>query len=207
MLLSHAPRELHRVILFSSAQEMTSLSEHERNVVESHALGESLNHLLEPLQDVERSYSLVNSLGVADDRPEQDCQEAVSLLLSALINTEASLLLQSRFSSRDIASELFSLSLRVRKGSFCYNDYRPLVKLIIQRNPNASDYDIWSAVLDLIGTNSRTTPPPRPVVILQQTLSVRNTSSFANSTEYRKYVDTVLKEELSNFHACDNITL
>ncbi|QSS58806.1 hypothetical protein I7I51_08235, partial [Histoplasma capsulatum] len=180
---------------------MTSLSEHERNVVESHALGESLNHLLEPLQDVERSYSLVNSLGVADDRPDQDCQKAVSLLLSALINTEAALLLQSRFSSRDIASELFSLSLRVRKGSFCYNDYRPLVKLIIQRNPNASDYDIWSAVLDLIGTNSRTTPPPRPVISLQQTPSIRNTSSFANSTEYRKYVDTVLKEELGNFHA------
>ncbi|EER38501.1 conserved hypothetical protein [Histoplasma capsulatum H143] len=54
------------------------------------------------------------------------------------------------------------------------------------KNPNASDYDIWSAVLDLIGTNSRTTPPPRPVVFLQQTPSVRNTSSFANSTEYRK---------------------
>ena len=180
---------------------MTSLLEHEHNVVKSHALNESLNHLLKPLQDAERSYSLVSSLDGADDRSEQDCQKAVALLLSTLIDTEAALFLQSRISNRDIASELFSLSVRVRKGNFSYNYYRPLVKLVIQRNPKASDYDIWSAVLDLISTDLSTTPPPRPIASFQQTPFVHNTSSFANSTEYRKHVDTIFKEELGHFDA------
>ena len=41
-----------------------------------------------------------------------------------------------------------------------------------------------------------TTTPPRPALSSQQTPWLRNTSSFVNSSEYRKYVDNVLKEEL-----------
>nr|KMM69394.1 hypothetical protein CPAG_05710 [Coccidioides posadasii RMSCC 3488] len=180
---------------------MTSLSETEHEVVKSHTLGKSLDHLLEPLQDAERSYSFISSLDGTDDTPEQGYQKAVSLLLSALIDTEAALVLQSRTSSHDIASELFALSVLVRKGDFSYNYYRPLVKLVIQRNPKASDHHIWSAILDLISADSRTTPPPRPIVALQQTPWLQNTSSFANSTEYRKHVDAALKEELGDLHA------
>lgn len=40
------------------------------------------------------------------------------------------------------------------------------------------------------------TPPLRLASSFQQTPWLRNTSSFANSTEHRKYVDDVLKEEL-----------
>ncbi|KAJ2904886.1 hypothetical protein MKZ38_006927 [Zalerion maritima] len=41
-----------------------------------------------------------------------------------------------------------------------------------------------------------TPPPPRSVRSLQQTPRLRNTSSFVNSSEHRKYVYNFLKEEL-----------
>ncbi|QVM09499.1 hypothetical protein D8B26_004159 [Coccidioides posadasii str. Silveira] len=185
----------------SSSGKEAVLTRTRHEVVKSHTLGKSLDHLLEPLQDAERSYSFISSLDGTDDTPEQGYQKAVSLLLSALIDTEAALVLQSRTSSHDIASELFALSVLVRKGDFSYNYYRPLVKLVIQRNPKASDHHIWSAILDLISADSRTTPPPRPILALQQTPWLQNTSSFANSTEYRKHVDAALKEELGDLHA------
>jgi hypothetical protein len=55
---------------------MASLSEDDRKVIKDHPLGESLGRLLEPLQDVERSYSLISSLDGPDDRSEQDCPQA-----------------------------------------------------------------------------------------------------------------------------------
>ncbi|KAH8647631.1 hypothetical protein BGZ61DRAFT_469845 [Ilyonectria robusta] len=64
---------------------------------------------------------------------------------------------------------------------------------------------IWRQVYDAV---TESTPPPRPVASsIQQTPWLRNTSSFANSSEHRKYVDDVPKEELGpmcvglrNFH-------
>ncbi|KAI9375562.1 kinase-like domain-containing protein [Aspergillus egyptiacus] len=129
---------------------MVSLSEDDCKVIESHPLGNSLDNLQQSLRDVER-------FDGADDRPDEECQKAVSLFLSALIETEAALALRSRISSYDVATELALLSVRVRKGDVSYTHYRPPVKLVIQK---ASDSDIWSAVLDLIATLSRAITKP-----------------------------------------------
>ncbi|KAK2589875.1 hypothetical protein QQS21_012450 [Conoideocrella luteorostrata] len=49
------------------------------------------------------------------------------------------------------------------------------------------------------GAVTEHTPHPRPIASsLQQTPWVRNTSSFPNSSEYRQYVNKVLKEELGS---------
>lgn len=48
----------------------------------------------------------------------------------------------------------------------------------------------------LFTTLSPNRPPPRPPSSIAQTPWLRNTSSFDNSNEHRKYVDDVLKEEL-----------
>lgn len=45
-----------------------------------------------------------------------------------------------------------------------------------------------------------TTPPPHPALSSQQTPWLHNTSSFVNSSEHRKYVDNVLKEELGSIY-------
>ncbi|OJD28487.1 hypothetical protein ACJ73_00118 [Blastomyces percursus] len=135
---------------------MASLSEDDRDIIKRHPFRKSLDHLRKSLQDVERSFSVASSLDGANDSSEHDCQKAISRLLLGLADTEAGLVLRSRFSSRDVASELALLFGRVRKGDLSYTYYRPLVKLIIQK---ASDFDIWSAVLDLITKLLRVTPP------------------------------------------------
>ncbi|EAS32100.3 uncharacterized protein CIMG_03124 [Coccidioides immitis RS] len=178
---------------------MANLSQDDRITIKKYPLNNSLDHLQDLLQDTERFYTthLISDDGALDGLDEA-CQKTVSRLLSALQGTDAALVLQSRISSGNVASEMARLFERVQKGDFSYTYYRLLVKLVIQKAP---DFDIWNAVLSLIATSSQATPPPRPIASLQQTPWLRNTSSFVNSTEYRKHVDTILKEELGDLHA------
>ncbi|OJD26326.1 hypothetical protein ACJ73_02299 [Blastomyces percursus] len=98
--------------------------------------------------------------------------------------------------------------LQKAKGNFRYDDYRPLVHLVIQRPPVAEsrdvetwNFNVWNSVLGLIDTASRVThPPAHPISSIQQTPWLGNTSSLVNSTEYPKHVDIVLKEELGEIH-------
>jgi hypothetical protein len=56
---------------------------------------------------------------------------------------------------------------------------------------------IWDRVYDAV---TKSTPPPRPSSSFQQTPLSNNMGSFANSTELRKNVDDVLKEELGHLY-------
>lgn len=137
---------------------MATLSQDDRDLIARHPLDKTLYHLHKPLRDAEQSHTSTSSLhgDAADDSQDGD-QKAISRLLSALMGAEVALDLRSKPSSRDVVSELAALVRRVRKGDFSYAHYRPLVRLVIQK---ASDFEIWSAVLDLITTLSRVTPPP-----------------------------------------------
>lgn len=86
--------------------------------------------------------------------------------------------------------DLLALLSEVRSSLFEINRLRPLLKAIHDEQP---DETIWNKVYDAV---TETTPPPRLPLPLLQTPLLRNTSSFVNSTEYRKHVDAVLKEEL-----------
>ncbi|KMP10203.1 hypothetical protein CIRG_09884 [Coccidioides immitis RMSCC 2394] len=177
---------------------MANLSQENRNIIQQYPLNTSLDHLHDVLGDIEALYMShpVSSDGIPRHL-DKACQTAVSRLLSALQGTEVALVLRPGIGSRNVASELARLFERVQNHNFSYDSYRPLVKLVIQKK---TDIDIWNAILGLI-SDTRATPPPRSILSVQQTPLVHNTSSFANSTEYRKYVDTVLKEELGDLHA------
>jgi hypothetical protein len=54
---------------------------------------------------------------------------------------------------------------------------------------------IWNIVRNLV---VESTPPPRALPNLDQTPYSFNTSSFVNTSEYRKHVDDVLKVELGS---------
>ncbi|EER24891.1 hypothetical protein CPC735_014890 [Coccidioides posadasii C735 delta SOWgp] len=167
---------------------MTSLSEDDRKTIKDHPLNDSLDRLQRSLLDVE------HSLDRANDIPEHICQEAVSRLLAALQNTEAAFVLRSRISSCDVASEIAHLFARVRNGDFSYTHYRPLVKLIIQK---ASDYDIWSAILDLITTLSRVTPTPASVPpTFDNTPITHSSTSQQGSEQTRQLIEARVFEEI-----------
>jgi serine/threonine protein kinase len=84
----------------------------------------------------------------------------------------------------------------INSDDFDFNRIKPLLKAALVDEP--VDALIWDEVYSAV---TESTPPPRPIISsIHQTPWLRNTSSFANSSEHRKYVDDVLKEELGSMY-------
>lgn len=80
----------------------------------------------------------------------------------------------------------------MNSDDFDLDRIKPLLRVALA--DHRDDGLIWARVYDAV---TESTPPPRPIASsIQQTPWLRNTSSFANSSEHRKYVDNVLREEL-----------
>ncbi|OJD14653.1 hypothetical protein ACJ73_09058 [Blastomyces percursus] len=187
---------------------MAGLSQEDRNIIKKHPLTNLVDRLRGALQEAESIYESRLIHDGADESLGQLYRNAISKLLSALLGEEAALNIRSRISDGNVASDLAILFTGLQRANFSYNHYRRLVNLVIQRPPTESqnaetwNFDVWNAVFGLIDTVSRATPPPppHPTSSIQQTPWLRNTSSFVNSSEYRKHVDIVLKEELGEMH-------
>ncbi|KAL2755485.1 hypothetical protein ACRALDRAFT_1051127 [Sodiomyces alcalophilus JCM 7366] len=123
---------------------------------------------------------------------QEDLKKLAIGLLVALQSIEASHLLRSSGSGKSVFSDLLRLASAVDSGDFDLDRVKPLLKAALA--DHLDDALIWDRVSDAI---VESTPPPRPIASsTQQTPWLRNTSSFANSSEHRKYIDAVLKEEL-----------
>ncbi|KAB5513466.1 hypothetical protein GE09DRAFT_1013846 [Coniochaeta sp. 2T2.1] len=93
---------------------------------------------------------------------------------------------------KNLFSDLSRLNSAVNSDDFDLDRIKPLLRAALA--DHRDDALIWNRVYDAV---TESTPPPRPIASsIQQTPWLRNTSSFANSSEHRKYVDNVLKEEL-----------
>ncbi|KAI1370748.1 hypothetical protein F4677DRAFT_464937 [Hypoxylon crocopeplum] len=100
-----------------------------------------------------------------------------------------------RFGSSNLLSHLLRYASTVTSGDFDYDRVKPLLRAVIAKEP---DEKIWAQVYHAV---TESTPPPQPIAsALLQTPWLRNTSSFANSSEHRKYLDAVLKEELGTMY-------
>ncbi|KAF3492096.1 uncharacterized protein GIQ15_01613 [Arthroderma uncinatum] len=88
---------------------------------------------------------------------------------------------------------LYTDILRIA-ANFEVESLLPLLQAVRDKEP---DEAIWNKVYDAV---TESTPPPRPLPSFQQTPWLRNTSSFANSSEHRKHVDGILKEELGDMY-------
>jgi len=185
---------------------MTEFSLDDRIIIAEHPLGSSLDHLREPLQKVEQTYgpdSLSYNVNSSDEGP----QKVTSRLLTTLMGHEVALDLRSKTANRNVSSELATLVGRIRKGDFNYEHYGTLSRLVIK---NASDFDIWNGVLNIISSTSLITPSTRPIPqpttpppsrpsftsSFQQTPWFFNTGGFEDTSEHRKQVDDALKQEL-----------
>jgi hypothetical protein len=91
-----------------------------------------------------------------------------------------------------LRNKLLKIISAAATDEFDFDPIKPLLRLGLVDEPD--DTLIWDHVYDLVIDS---TPPPRPIASsFQQTPWLRNTSSFANSSEYRQDVDRVLKTEL-----------
>lgn len=114
------------------------------------------------------------------------------VFLSAAQNLPAARLLPAGTGRGTLRSDLLRLELSLDAENFDFDRIKPLLKTTISRD--SDDAHIWDQVYSAVVDK---TPPPQPIASsFQQTPWLRNTSSFANSSEHRKYMDDVLKEEL-----------
>ncbi|CAG5181461.1 uncharacterized protein ALTATR162_LOCUS9774 [Alternaria atra] len=122
-----------------------------------------------------------------------DVQNLSLALISALQILPAARLLPSK-TGKHLFSNLSKLHSAISSDDFDLERIRPLWNAVLK---NESDDIIWRQVETAV---TESTPPPRLSSSFQQTPLSINTGSFANSTEHRKHVDDVLKEELGHLY-------
>jgi hypothetical protein len=123
-----------------------------------------------------------------------ETQDFLVALVSALQTLPASRHLPSSRGGKNLLDDLSKLMTAVNADNFEIERITPLLKAVLSKE---SDDAIWNRVYDAV---AESTPPPRPTSSFQQTPLSINTGSFANSTEHRKHVDNVLKEELGHLY-------
>lgn len=125
-----------------------------------------------------------------------DVQNLALDLLIALLSHRASRLLRSSGNGRNLFGDLSRLNSAVNSNEFDPDRIKTLLYTALVDHP---DDVIWGRVYEAV---TESTPPPRPIASsLQQTPWLRNTGSFANSSEHRQYIDHVLREELGSLYA------
>ncbi|KAF1354391.1 hypothetical protein EJ07DRAFT_132963 [Lizonia empirigonia] len=127
-------------------------------------------------------------------------------LIHAFQGLSATRSLPSNQGNRDLLGDLLALSSAVYSDNFDNKHILPLLRAVLSNEP---DEVIWDNVYAAVAASTAftvakpTTPPlsaPSLTASFQQTPWLQNTGSFANSTEYRKYVDGVLKGELGQLY-------
>ncbi|KAL4746985.1 hypothetical protein BDW72DRAFT_24952 [Aspergillus terricola var. indicus] len=160
------------------------------DIIKTKPIGEGLSAFRDNLaltcKESELAYS-VNSISQLNAEVLQDlCLD----LIAALQVLPALHVLRSVNSSRNLFSNLLRLGSAVNSNNFNSNQLIPLLAAIINKESNDT---VWDRVYSV---TAKSTPPSRLLPFLGQTPYLHTTSSFVNSSEHRKYVDDVLKEEL-----------
>ncbi|KAH6869569.1 hypothetical protein B0T10DRAFT_418334 [Thelonectria olida] len=171
-------------------------------IIEDNPIGNGLDAFRASFNSICKGAGISCTPDALDQLGQEDLQNLIIDLLLALQSLRISRLLRSTGSGKNLLSDLSRLNAAINLDDFDLDRIKPLLRLTLAGEPDAL---IWKQVYDAV---TESTPPPRPTASsLQQTPWLRNTSSFANSSEHRKYVDDVLKEELGplyvglrNFH-------
>ncbi|TQB71503.1 hypothetical protein MPDQ_007542 [Monascus purpureus] len=158
------------------------------DIIETKPIGEGLNAFHDNLTLTFKDSGLPCSI---DSLFLQNLLLDLILALQAL---PASRVLRSVSGCRSLFSDLSRLSSAVNSDDFDLERLVPLLGAVLNKE---SDNAVWDKVYAVA---VESTPPPKPLPFLSQTPYLHTTSSFVNSSEHRKYVDAVLKEELSSIY-------
>ncbi|KAG6181527.1 hypothetical protein E4U36_004017 [Claviceps purpurea] len=132
---------------------MTDLIEEERRIILDNPLGHSLDSVREALRNAEE-----DAQGEAFDAERSNpWLEAVSKLVIALYASRACRWLASRIEKRrHLPSNLGDICTRLENHELPIQVFRPLSQLVLNQ---ASDIDIWTAVIAVIDKQNKDTPP------------------------------------------------
>ncbi|KAI9854205.1 MAG: hypothetical protein M1813_001337 [Trichoglossum hirsutum] len=169
---------------------MASLSKSE--ILQSKPIGEGLNAFRDLYNttrtDLPELSDAVGHMHIGDE----GLKELVLDLILALQGLPAARLLRSPNGRDTLRTHLLRFTPLVDSGDFDIRSAIPLLNKVLSGAPDA---DIWGGVYSLV---TESTPPPRPLPYLDRTPISFNTGSLANTSEYRKYFDDALKDELDS---------
>ncbi|KAI1086236.1 hypothetical protein F5B19DRAFT_175473 [Rostrohypoxylon terebratum] len=162
-------------------------------IIRDNPIGNSLEAFLTSFSSLCGSKDIPYSGEALDQLGNEEFQNVTIDLFLALQQLRVPRLL--RFGSSNLLSHLLRYASTITSGDFDYDRVKPLLRAVVAKD---SDEKIWAQVYHAV---TESTPPPRPTASsLQQTPWLRNTSSFANSSEHRKHVDAILEEELGTMY-------
>ncbi|KAK5996945.1 hypothetical protein PT974_02293 [Cladobotryum mycophilum] len=154
---------------------MTDQSSREK-IIEEHPIKDGLDAFRASYKSICEKQGISRPLDALDQLSQQDLRDLVFELLFSLQKLPASGILPSRTGRDNIRNDLLRLISAVASNDFDFGSLGHLLDAVLAETPD--DAAIWH----------------------QQTPWIHNTSSFANSTEHRKYVDNILKQELGTMY-------
>ncbi|KPM39101.1 hypothetical protein AK830_g7452 [Neonectria ditissima] len=169
------------------------MADQQAKIIEDHPIGKGLDAFRESFRSV--FDSAIIFLDTLDELDQQEVRPYFLLLLSVIHALPATRRLYS-IRGTSLFTEVPKLSTAVGYSNFDLNHLTPLLKAVLADKPN--DSDIWGEVARAV---IEVTPPLQLIESsFQQTPWQHNTSSFANSSEYRRDIDRVLKQELGSLY-------
>ncbi|KAH7635593.1 hypothetical protein B0T09DRAFT_298280 [Sordaria sp. MPI-SDFR-AT-0083] len=167
----------------------------QQQIIQDHPIGTGLDAFRASFE------SVCKDRGISCPTPDalrqlgkKELQELAFSLLSTIQILPITRLLRSNTGSGTLRIDLLRRLPALDSDdvdNFDSDQFEPLFNAVLTNKP---DDEIWRQVYCAV---TEATPPPRPIAsYLLQTPRSINTSSFANSSEYRKHVDMVLKDEL-----------
>ncbi|KAI8966288.1 hypothetical protein F5Y11DRAFT_309959 [Daldinia sp. FL1419] len=176
---------------FGNVYAPTMADQTRSETIKGNPIGKELDFFHTSFNSICQSRNISSTPDALDHLGQTDLRSLSLPLLVSLQNLPVATLLFSKIGHTTLQSDLLRLISAVASENFDFDRIRPLLSVVLT---NKADSEIWDQVYNAV---TESTPPPRPVASsLQQTPWLHNTSSFANSSEHRKYVDDVLREEL-----------
>ncbi|KAF5856232.1 hypothetical protein ETB97_007685 [Aspergillus alliaceus] len=158
-------------------------------------IGGKLNMFQENFKATCEELGLAVTLDAISHFDNEDLQNLVLDLVSALRAIPDMRKLPSANGRKYLLSDLLRLNAVISSDDFNIESFIPLLRAVLTQESHQSDDLIWDSIYSTV---RESTPPPKPVPFLNQTPFLHTTSSIVNSSEQRKYVDTVLKAELGS---------
>ncbi|KAH8762062.1 hypothetical protein F5883DRAFT_605912 [Diaporthe sp. PMI_573] len=160
------------------------------DVIKENPIGKHLDGFLASFKAICKERNIACNPDAVGQLDQEDLYNLTLDLLSALQGPRASRLLRSKSGSKNLSSDLARLCSSIN-DDFNFERVNSLFQAVLTNKP---DNEIWAQVYKAV--TESTLPPQLVASSLQQTPWLRNTSSFVNTSEHRKYMDHVLKEEL-----------
>ncbi|KAI9368690.1 hypothetical protein BJX61DRAFT_550232 [Aspergillus egyptiacus] len=164
------------------------------DIIKTKPIGEGLSAFRQNLALTCKESGLACSTDSVRQLNAEVLQDLCLDLIVALQALPASRVLRSVNGGRNLLSDLLRLGSAVNSSEFHPERLIPLLAAVIDKE---SDETVWDRVY-LVAAES--TPPSRSLPFLGQAPYSHTISSFLNSSEHRKYVDDVLKEELGSIY-------